>query len=1016
MEKQMEKVDERSRRKKKMIDRDRRDFIKSSTIATVALVSHSDLVAQTDMKSTKIESNSRSRTEDMLRREFELIHGKGRNGSKIGYASLGNTAYEIERVDGVITRESQSARYLPLNSYTPDINPSGDNRTAQYSQMIYQGDRVLYPMRRIGMRGEGKWERLSWDDAIDELARKIYEVISDPKRGPARLMIDAGTDSELQSQHSATLRLSAMLGAVRTNRDSTNGELFSGATIAYGEPNVGHSYEFLYGADTIIFWGIDPSVSNTADAHFISEAKYRGADIIVISTQYNATAKSADLWVPTKRGSDNILAASIIHEIINKKLYKSDFVKIFTDLPLLVIKESKKLLRRSDIEDVSDDKDSKSRAIDEFYSFDKVSGNIALMPGSQGSKNRSLDISELGIDPMLEGEWKIRLLDGNEVMITTVFEMLKQNVESYSPQEMQAMTGVNPTVVSRLAKSIAVPKVVSLTVGSSLCREFNGIMTIWNISSICGLTGRIASYGGLNTSRKRDIDSDLITLNGRYSSRLASGFINDYMMGDDMSRFEKYFTEDDIAISQNGMDKSEYISIVRDILDSGKDGRSDTDISAKPWWITDTLLLVDNPIYGDGISREYREEFCKNMRYFAYVDYRMSHTALYSDLLLPLKSRYESSGLEETNNMRYANLSQPMEGLEAVGESKDEWTIMAMLAKRLEEIASSRENVDRSKIKDDKRYAKEGYHDLTKVYQEFTNSLESYKSKEKESRGSVEGDKVEISPNSSETMALASSKDEAKASLSSLARTFVKLDSDSSLLTYLLGQQKEYQPWSIKKMQDMGGFLLLDRDRDIEGRSPIYTDRAYSSFEDILYKLERFETLTGRQTFYVDDDIYIRLESHTNRGSGGIGDLYRENYPLSLITTESRWSSSAISKTAKSLLRLHRGVPYIKINTQVAEELQIEDGDRVRVYNELGEFEVMAKLSHSTPLASLFIDSGWEPYMFENNRGEGECIPHSLNLLEMVDGWGHLKFSSKWDGNRYINDGRVNIERVGGSV
>ncbi|SFV64749.1 Respiratory nitrate reductase alpha chain [hydrothermal vent metagenome] len=944
-----------------MIDKKRRDFIKTSTIATVAITSHGDLLAQTVATKSSI-----SHTEDLHRREFELMHGKRED---MGYSSLGSTAYEVRTLDGVVIKESQSAKYLPLNSHTPDSNPSGDNRTAQYSQMIYQGDRVLYPMRRIGMRGEGEWERLSWDDAIDELAKKIYRVLSEPKRGPKRLMIDAGADSRSQKQYSATMRLSAMLGAVRTNRDSTNGELFSGATLAYGEPHIGHSYEFIYGADTIIFWGIDPTISNTADAHFIAEAKYRGADIIVISNEYNAIAKSADLWIPTKRGSDNILAASIIHEIINKKLYKSEFIKIFTDLPLLVIKESKKLLRRRDVEGISDTKKIDDKGVDEFYSFNKISGNIALMPGSRGSTNRSLNISELGIDPILEGEWSIRLFDGSEVVVTTVFEMLKQNIEPYSPQETQIATGINPKLINRLAKDIALPKVVSLSVGSSLCREFDGLMTIWNISSICGLTGRLASYGGLNTTTKIEIDDDFITQNGKYSSRLASGFIYEYMMGDDMSRFEKYFSDDDIALSQNGMEKSEYISTIREMLESGEDGKSGTEVSAKPWWITDTLLLVDNPIYGDGISREYREEFCKNMRYFAYVDYRMSYTALFADLILPLKSRYESSGLEESTNYRYANLSQPTDKLEAVGEAKDEWAIVAMLTKRLEEIANEAENIDSSKIKDDKRYAKVGYHDLSKIYQEFTGSLDSNEK-----------------------------------------RREMKLDSDSSLLNYLLQHKREYQPWSIKKMQDIGGFLLIDRER--ANRSPIYTDRAYSSFEDVLYKMERFETLTGRQTFYVDDDTYIKLGSHTNRGVDGIGDLYREKYPLSLITTDSRWSSSIVSKTAKSLLRLHRGVPYIKINAKVAQSLQIKDGDRVRVYNELGEFFVMAKLSHSTPMDSLLIDSGWEPYMFENNQGKGECIPHSLNLLEMVDGWGHLKFSSKWDGNRYINDGRVNIERV----
>jgi complex iron-sulfur molybdoenzyme family reductase subunit alpha len=588
------------------------------------------------------------------------------------------------------------------------------------------------------------------------------------------------------------------------------------------------------------------------------------------------------------------------------------------------------------------------------------------MPGTKGSKNRTLNISELDIDPILEGEWSIRLADGKEVMVTTVFEMLKESIEPYSPQETQTITGINPKLINKLAKDISLSKVVSLTVGNSLCKEFNGIMTIWNIASICGLTGHLASYGGLNTSPKHYMDEDIITVNGRYSSRFASGFIYDYMMGDDMGRFEKYFNNEDISISQNGIEKDEYISIIKDMLNHKESESIDT----KPWWITDTLLIVNNPIFGDGTSREYRENFCKNIRYFAYADYKMSNTALYADLILPLKSKYECSQLEETTNHRYANLSQPTTNLESVGESKDEWEMIAMLTKRLEEIANKEENIGRSKIIDDKIYSKVGYHDLTRIHQEFTNSSKDTKE--------------------------------------------IRLDSDSSLLRYLLKYQKEYQPWSIKMMQKNGGFLLVDRKR--ADKSPIYTDRAYSSFEDVLYKLDRFETLTGRQTFYVDDDIYIKLGAYTNRGSDGIGDLYREKYPFSLITIESRWSSSSVPKTAETLLRLHRGVPYIKINTQMAKSLQIDDGDKIRVYNELGEFIVMAKLSHSTPPNSLLIDSGWEPYMFENNCGEGECIPNSLNLLEMVDGWGHLKFSSKWDGNRYINDGRVNIQRVEGAV
>ena len=71
----------------------------------------------------------------------------------------------------------------------------------------------------------------------------------------------------------------------------------------------------------------------------------------------------------------------------------------------------------------------------------------------------------------------------------------------------------------------------------------------------------------------------------------------------------------------------------------------------------------------------------------------------------------------------------------------------------------------------------------------------------------------------------------------------------------------------------------------------------------------------------------------------------------------------------------------------------------------------MAKVSSSAPHDHLVMEDGWEPYFFRNLKGPNECVPVSMNLLEMADGWGHLKFGGLWDGNQYAYDGAVNIEK-----
>ncbi len=963
----------------KAINTKRRDFLKMSGMTAALVASQGSLFAKSDVISVENGKNNypnASYTEEMYRNEFAFTYGKK---EEHGFAfhcvnCQGNCAWEVWSHNGVITRENQSARYPVINAKIPDFNPRGCNKGVQHSQVMYQKDRILYPMIRVGDRGEGKWKRASWDEAAEKICQNIFDTLTDPERGPNKLMVHAGTGLLSEGRRGAPLRFSTQLGANRIYPSSYLGDMFSGAAIAYGEGNVGCTWDFMYNVDTAVMWGGNPSVSRIPDAHFVWEGKYNGAKIIVVTPEFNATAKSADLWIPVKAGSDNILAMSVINVILKEKLFKPEFMKVYTDLAFLVDIETQKMIRRSDME-YSDDPEDHHKHTEEFYAWNTAEDEPALMPGTEGSEHHSLRLEEHGIKPALEGEWEIIDTDGHTRKVTTVFEMLKKSAAAFAPEATQETTGVHPDTVRQLARDIALPKVVEITTGFSLNKYFNGMMTIWNISSICGLTGRMGPYGGLNTENEFQLSGlgALSGFSGKYAPRFGSGFVGEFMNGNGMKTFKEYFDDEDVKRAQNGMSKDEYIAVVEEMLAAGKHGKANNESNhgnvVKPWWLPTTALIVADSTFRRNKGSEYRKAFLGRMDFFAYVDYRMSEAAQYADVLLPAKSHYEVYDIRTSPGYhRFTNLAHPVANIKNVGESKDEWTMFTFLAKKLEEIANRPENISKAKVKDDKRYARPGFHDLSIFHKEYTNTDE-------ESEGEGE----------------------------------VYLGTDKMAVEAALEKCEQYEPWTIEKMYKVGGFLLINE--KAAKSSPLYSDKPYSSMEYHLYKFERLETLSGRQTFYVDHDMYIKMGAATNTGMEGIRPQ-RQEYPYVLMTPHARWSIHSNYKASRTLLRLQRGVPAIALNRVVAAQKGIEDGDTIRVFNNLGEFYAMAKLSSSSPADGLVMEHGWEPYMYKFNKGHNELVPTSLNLLEMADGWGHLKFGALWDGNQYAYDGAVNYEKA----
>ena len=963
----------------KVMNNNRRDFLKVSGMTAALVASQGSLFAKTNVMSVengKENYPNTNYTEDMYRNEFSFIYGKK---EEHGFAyhcvnCQGNCAWEVWSNNGVVTRENQSARYPVINAKIPDFNPRGCNKGVQHSQVMYQKDRILYPMKRVGERGEGKWKRISWDEAAEEVCQQIFNCLTDPDRGPDKLMVHAGTGLLTEGRRGAPLRFSTQLGAIRIYPSSYLGDMFSGAAIAYGEGNMGCTWDFMYTVDTAVMWGGNPSVSRIPDAHFVWEGKYNGAKIITITPEFNATAKSSDLWIPIKAGSDNILAMSVINVILNEKLYKPEFMKSFTDLPFLVDVATQKMIRRSDMEHPANPEDH-HKFEEEFYCWNTAKNTIALMPGTEGSAIKSLRLDEQGIVPALEGTWTIKDMHGHDRQVTTVFEMLKKSAAKFAPEATKDITGVHPDTTRQLARDIALPKVVEITTGFSLNKYFNGVMTIWNIASICGLTGRMGPYGGINTENEFTLSGlgALSGFSGKYNPRFGSGFVGEFVFGDGLETFDKYFGDEDVKRAQNGMTKKEYMAVISELLSSGENGKvnqgSKTGSLNKPWWQPDCALIVADSKFRRNKGSDYRKAFLKKMKFYAYVDYRMSEAAQFADILLPAKSHYEVYDLRSSPGYhRFTNLAQPVANIKNIGESMDEWSMFTLLAKKLEDLAKRPENIAKAKVKDHPKFAKPGFHDLTIFHKEFTNTDE-------ESEGAGE----------------------------------VYLGTDKMAVQAALEKCEQYEPWTMEKMYKVGGFLMLNE--KAAKSSPLYSDRPFNSNEDHLYKFERLDTVSGRQTFYVDHELFIKMGAATNTGMEGIRPQSKD-YPYVFMTPHARWSIHSNYKTSRTLLRLQRGVPAAQINRTVAEAKGIKDGDTMRIYNALGEFYAMAKLSSSAPADGIVLEHGWEPYMYLKNKGHNEVVPTALNLLEMADGWGHLKFGGLWDGNQYAYDGAVNYEKA----
>lgn len=271
----------------------------------------------------------------------------------------------------------------------------------------------------------------------------------------------------------------------------------------------------------IVIWGMNWIVTKMPDSHWLTEARMKGAKVTVIACEYSATSNKADNVLIVRPGVTPALALGFTNVIINEKLFDEDYVKKYTDLPLLVRMDNNQFLKPADVI-----KDYKQKELGDYIKVMKE-GEKPDPPLRQGQpfvseklrnewgdfvvwdekQNSSVAISrddygkkmtDNGINPALEGKFKVKLTDGKEVEIRTVFDLIKQYVnENYDPQTVSELTWAPKEGIIAIARDIAKNSGKTLfAMGMGPNQFFNNDLKDRTVFLLASLTKNIGRVGG----------------------------------------------------------------------------------------------------------------------------------------------------------------------------------------------------------------------------------------------------------------------------------------------------------------------------------------------------------------------------------------------------------------------------------------------------------------------------------------------------------------------------------------
>lgn len=843
----------------------------------------------------------------------------------------GSCKFYVYVRNGIVWREEQAAQTPACNVDYVDFNPLGCQKGAAFNNNLYGDERVKYPLKRVGKRGEGKWKRVSWDEATADIADSIIDSFQ--TQGSDGFILDAPHVHAGSIAWAAGFRMTYLMDGVSPDINVDIGDTYMGAFHTFGKMHMGYSADNLLDAELIFMTCSNWSYTYPSSYHFMSEARYKGAEIVVIAPDFNPTTPAADLHVPVRVGCDAAFWLGVSQVMIEEKLIDRQFVSEQTDLPLLVRMDTGKFLSAADV----DGGDAK-----QFYFFDEKAGAL-----------RKAQRATLKLDstPALEGTFSAKLQNGTTVQVRTVFEGLTEHLKDYTPEKASAKCGVPASLIRELGRKVAKKRTCSY-IGFSSAKSYHGDLMERSLFLAMALSGNWGKPGTgffawaysddnmlyLGVMSKPTSQGGMTELHNMDAGFQQRAIAKDSTATDEMGNIE--FTQ--AVTSAVGLVPPAmwlYYHVGYDQLWNNKawtdpalkksfGGYLDEAIE-KGWWTKDHIrpapdktpqvymLLSQNPMRRKRSgAKMFPEVLFPKLKMIFALETRMSSSAMYADIVLPCAWYYEKHEMTTpcSGNPFFTFVDR---SVAPPGECREEWDAIAMILKKVGERATARGLTEFADHNGQKRRYDELYSKFT-MNGHLTTNEDCLK------------EMVDINR-----------------AVGVFAKDY----------TY-----EKFKKEGQTRFLSMGeGVSKYAHGNDVDVTKPIYPLRWHVEDKKV------FPTHTRRAQFYLDHDWYLEageaLPTHKDTPMVG-GD-----HPFKITGGHPRVSIHSTHLTNSHLSRLHRGQPQVHMNTQDAAELGIKDGEMAKLFNDFADCQIMVRTAPNVQPKQCIVYfwdahqyKDWKPY------------------------------------------------------
>jgi anaerobic selenocysteine-containing dehydrogenase len=352
-------------------------------------------------------------------------------------------------------------------------------------ELVYQPERLLYPLKRTRPKGDPDpgWQRVTWDEALDTAASRLRQIAV--QHGPESVVFSTVSPSTSASDDSVAW-ITRLANAFGSPNQCTAAELCGwgrhmATTYTFGVGVPGTYMPDLENAGTILFWGYNPNLARLSHATAAMQALKRGARLIVVDPRLTGIAKKADLWLQVRPGTDAALALGIAGVMIERGWYDREFIRDWTNGPLLVRADNGRLLTHADL--------SADGSPQKYVAWSESLGRPILYDPASSSYEGDHP------EPSLYGAYTVETLQGHFIC-QPAFERMAELYRRYPPERVEAITGVGREQVEAAARMLWDSRPLAYYAWSGVEMQTNATQIARAIALLSVLTGSFDAPGG----------------------------------------------------------------------------------------------------------------------------------------------------------------------------------------------------------------------------------------------------------------------------------------------------------------------------------------------------------------------------------------------------------------------------------------------------------------------------------------------------------------------------------------